>query len=114
MIDTNRDISPVVHTSSDSRTGHMYTVSVAVSSLYKTVNKLKASKTSDYPKDSTTMPKNQLSMEHSDIGLPPINIFFHTDNKIVRLKHFLKNIKINLKPNEIKLKIISVPYGVCH
>ena len=37
------DMSPVVPIT----TGHMCTIYVAVSSLYKTVNKLKTSKTSD-------------------------------------------------------------------
>ena len=37
-----------------------------------------------------------MTMEHSGIGLPPIyRYFFLTDDKIVGLKYFLKNIEIS-------------------
>ena len=46
IIDTNGDISPVVHPSNDSRR-YVYNLQLVVSSLYKTANKLEASKTYD-------------------------------------------------------------------
>ena len=65
------------------------------------------------------MSNNQLTMEHSGIGLPPVNRYFSLlIIKIVGLKYFLKNTKVSpqviQKLNKIKLKINSVPYGTCH
>ena len=77
----------------------MCTISIAVSSLYKTVNKLKASKTSDClirPKRFHHYVKQPI--EHGKFwhrSAPHKQIFFPTHNKIVGLKYFLKNIKIN-------------------
>ena len=77
----------------------MCTISIAVSSLYKTVIKLKGSKTSDClikPKRFHHYVKQPI--EHGKFwnrSAPHQQIFFLTDNKIVGLKYFLKNIKIS-------------------